>query len=129
MSNIDTDLNKEKNIIINDSNEQEKIEKNPNEINENKNIININDNNNENKKDEKEEKNNYISEIKKYLNNDEQHKEYTNIIANNPDILFELINDRTIMFWQSVVYSYEATIINSDTDILTVAPERKDQQL
>ena len=129
MSNIDTDLNKEKNIIKNDSNEQEKIEKNPNEINENKNIININDNNNENKKDEKEEKNNYISEIKKYLNNDEQHKEYTNIIANNPDILFELINDRTIMFWQSVVYSYEATIINSDTDILTVAPERKDQQI
>jgi len=129
MSNVDSNLDKENDIIKNDSKEHQKIENCSYNINENKNKININDITNENKKDEKEEKNKYISEIKKYLNNDEQYKEYTNIIKNNPDILFELINDRTIMLWQSVVYSYEATIINSDADILTIAPERKDQQI
>ena len=71
----------------------------------------------------------YLTEIKKYLNNEELINEYNNIIKNEPEKLFEIISDRTIMYWQSVVYNFETTIIDSDCDILTVAPERKDQQV
>ena len=129
MSNIDANLSSQNNTIKENSNEKQNTDNSLNEKIESKNTINIDDITDDNKKEENEEKHKYISEIKKYLNFDEQHKEYINIIKDNPDILFELINDRTIMLWQSILYSYEATIINSDADILTVAPERKDQHI
>ena len=70
-----------------------------------------------------------LQKLKKYLYNDDLINEYNNIVKNNPEKLFEIINDRTIMYWQSVVYNFETTIIDSDSDILTVIPERKDQQV
>ena len=33
------------------------------------------------------------------------------------------------MFWQSVVYNDEATLIDSDSVILSTVPERNDQQI
>ena len=84
---------------------------------------------NEEKKEEKEKKNKYILEIQKILNFENQNKEYIKKINNNPEELFEILNDRTLIFWQSVVYNFEATIIDSDGDILTVVPDRKDQNV
>ena len=84
----------------------------------------------ENSKNEEEDiKNKYSLEIKKYINTDEQNRDYINTIKNEPEKLFELINDRTILLWQSKVYNFETTIVNCEADILTVVPERKDQHI
>ena len=50
-------------------------------------------------------------------------------MQNNPISLFELINDRTIMIWQSLLFKFEATIVDDDNDIICVVPERNDQQI
>ena len=139
--------------IKKDSEEENKEEMNKNSINIiEKEILEINNNSNNNNVMLKQNENSkiddkklindinkknkiinitpkYLTEIKKYLNNEELINEYNNIIKNEPEKLFEIISDRTIMYWQSVVYNFETTIIDSDCDILTVAPERKDQQV
>ena len=128
--NLQKNNNKEEKSEQNITNNNSNIDINSinnNTINENKIIINDNDNKNEKKG--LKENDNYYLEIKKYLDVKEQNKEYMDIINNNPKKLFEIINDGTIMFWQSVVFNYEATIIDSDADILTVTPERKDQNV
>ena len=109
---------------IEKTNNHDKIDKQPKK--KSKNGINNNNINIINEK-EKSEKNSL--EIKKYLNTDEQNKEYMKLIKNNPEKLFELINDRTIMLWQSMIYNFEATIIDSDAELLTAVPDRKDQQI
>ena len=99
-----------------------------NAINDSK-IIKNNSNYFKNEKNEKELKDNYKQEINKYLVPFQLKNEYINIVNNNPEKLFEIINQRTIMFWQSVVYNDEATLIDSDSDILSTVPERNDQQI
>ena len=123
--NIQVNKNKEpKNIQEkNNNNSDNDIINSTNKIPINSKIIN------EGKESEIEKKKQFSLEIKKYLNDTERDKEYMNILENNPEKLFEIINDRTIMLWQSVVYSFEATIIDCDADILTVIPERDDQQI
>jgi len=69
----------------------------------------------------------YIYDVKKYLEIERKNKDYINILKTNPEILFEIINEGTIMFWQSMLYNYESNDINSDADILTTEPRRKDQ--
>ena len=99
-----------------------------NAINDSK-IIKNNSNYFKNEKNEKELKDNYKQEINKYLVPFQLKNEYINIVNNNPEKLFEIINQRTIMFWQSVVYNDEATLIDSDSVILSTVPERNDQQI
>ena len=90
----------------------------------------INDNNiNIIKENKSQNSENNISKLKKYLDIDAKNKEYTNTIKNNPDKLFELINDKTIILWQSVIYNFEPTIIDSDADLLSTIPDRKDQNI
>ena len=128
------------NVLDNNINiEKEKDKNNENKIVSQKNVIiqesnkMMSDKNNKIEKKDKDEdkkiKNKYILEIKKYLNFENQNKDYIDKLNNNPEELFEIINDRTLILWQTVIYNLEATVINSDGDILTVVPDRKDQQI
>ena len=78
---------------------------------------------------EKDLNNGCKKEIEKYLVSNVLENDYIKRINNNPELLFDIINDRTIMFWQSVIYKDEATLIDSDSDILSTIPDRKDQQI
>ena len=130
--------NEEKPILLLDSN-KDKTNKNNSQINNinntidiqskedsNKNINNINIINEDKKENVKKD---YFLEVKNYLNPEEQNKEYIETINNNPEKLFELINDRNLILWQSVIYNCETTIIDCDADLLTAVPQRKDQQI
>ena len=130
---IINDLNKNNNNInqeVKDENPEKIINSknnNSNSINENTNISIKNANiiaKNEIYINDK-----YYLEIKKYLDFEERNTDYTNLLKNNPDILFELINEGTIMLWQSKLYNYELNDIDSDAEILTTEPERKDQKI
>ncbi len=83
-----------------------------------KNEIKINDSMNNNK-----------LKIEKNAINDELNEKYINIIDNNPEILFEIITPQTISIWQSKLYYFDLTIINSDNQIITTIPERRDQNV
>ena len=74
------------------------------------------------------EKINYSSLIKEYLNNNSNDVAYTSKIENNPELLFEKINQQRLMLWETFLFNISSPSgINTDFDILTACPERKDQ--
>ena len=86
--------------------------------------------NNENSKNEIQTKaNNYVLKVNNYLNTTHENLEYKNALKNNPEQLFSFLNEEIFMKWQSVIFNYEPTIIDSDADIISLIPDRKDQQL
>ena len=86
------------------------------------------DNNNNNEKNEIKE-NKYILKVKNYLDQIINNLEYKNKLNNNPEELFSFLNEEIFMKWQSIIFNYEPTIIDSDADIIGLVPGRKDQQL
>ena len=82
--------------------------------------------NNENQKDAKAIDNNIINGEKIY-NNGEFNEKYENILNNNPELLFEIITPQLISIWQSKLFNFEISIINSDYQVITTIPDRKDQ--
>ena len=79
-----------------------------------------------------EEETQYIiySEIKKYLSLEEDdNSEYSKMIQNNPEKIFEIIDQGTLMHWESILFNFEATDFNSDDDILKKDLNRKDEQI
>ena len=96
---------------------------NKNHQNDVKNNNTINITNNDNNENE------YILKVKNYLNITQQNKEYINILNSNPEKIFSFINQEKFMIWQSLIFNSVPTIIESDADIIGLAPNRKDQQL
>ena len=72
-------------------------------------------------------RNNY-NEIKDFLNKIEQ--DYSNKIKDDPDSLFEEMNEQRIIIWESSLYSQSSPLRkNSDSDILYSTLDRDDQQV
>ena len=69
------------------------------------------------------------NEINKKQNspNEEIVDDYMKIINNNPESLFEIINENTLAIWQKKLLSNKLTIIATDYQIITTLPERSDQ--
>ena len=59
--------------------------------------------------------------------NEEIVDDYMKIINNNPESLFEIINENTLAIWQKKLLSNKLTIIATDYQIITTLLERTDQ--
>ena len=117
------ELNKEKNII------RDKTENNIiNTQKENIEEINVSENKNKIIIQENPKKKN-LSEVKKYLDYIEQDKYYVELINNNPEKLFDFLEEKLFMEWQSVLFNFDLTIINSDEEIENTKLNRDDQKL
>ena len=97
------------------------------------NVINI-----ANKKDILEKENdpeskvkiNYYPIIKEYLNKISQDKEYISRIKENPDSLFEKMNETRLIIWETFLYNISSpSRKNSDSDVLCAILEREDQKI
>ena len=74
------------------------------------------------------EKINYSSLIKEYLKNNGNDKVYESKIKNNPELLFEKVNQQRLVLWETLLFNISSPSgINTDFDILTACPEREDQ--
>ena len=74
------------------------------------------------------EKINYSSLIKEYLKNNGNDKVYESKIKNNPELLFEKVNQQRLVLWETFLFNISSPSgINTDFDILTACPEREDQ--
>ena len=119
----------------NKNNEEVMIkEKNSNDNNLNNNKINsieINSENNNNKINEINEnsKINYYAKAKEYLNRIAQNEEYKKILYNNPEQLFENLDEKKFSYWQSIIFNSVPTIIELDSDILDINKNRNDQRI
>ena len=88
------------------------------------------DSNNKNLKDKiktNEIKDKDIPGQKPYI--DEYTQKYIDILDKNPASLFQTITPESISIWQSKIYNFDITIIDSDSQIITTVPDRKDQSL
>ena len=100
----DTFNQRKEDIIINNKNKNDEIK--INEINNKKNVT---------------LENNRI--------NEEKNDKYIDIITNNPELLFEIITPHLISIWQSKLFTFDITVINSDNLIITTVPDRLDQNV
>ena len=74
------------------------------------------------------EKINYSALIQEYLKNNANEKEYTLKIKNNPELLFDKVNQQRLVLWETFLFNISSPSgINTDFDILTACPEREDQ--
>ena len=74
------------------------------------------------------EKINYSALIQEYLKNNANDKEYTFKIGNNPELLFDKVNQQRLVLWETFLFNISSPSgINTDFDILTACPEREDQ--
>ena len=82
----------------------------------------------ENPGKENKEKKDYFSLIKKYLQKISQDEEYVGKIKNNPDSLFDKMNEPRLIIWETFLYNISSpSRKNSDSDILCSLLEREDQ--
>ena len=87
---------------------------------ENKLIINSN----------KQSKINQYNKGKEYLNKCAEDQNYSKAIKENPDSLFEKMNEQRIVVWESVLYNKSSpSRQNSDSDILYSPLDRSDQSV
>ena len=71
---------------------------------------------------------NYSSLIKEYIKKNANDEDYLSIIKNNPQLLFEKVNEQRLILWETFLFNISSPSgINSDFDILTACPEREDQ--
>ena len=96
------------------------------------------ENNEPNKKEDTKEnpgkenkgKKDYFSLIKKYLQKNSQDEEYIGKIENNPDSLFDKMNEPRLIIWETFLYNISSpSRKNSDSDILCSLLEREDQNI
>ena len=106
------------------------------EINEqaNNNSIPINGNepNNQNQEQNPEQNPqiNYFTIIRNYLNRVNRDEEYISKIKENPDLLFEKMNESRLIIWETFLYNISSpSRKNSDSDILCALLEREDQKV
>jgi len=101
-------------------------------INSNTNINNLTRNNileQENRTEGKEQIN-YSALIKNYLKNSSHDEEYLKKLENNPDSLFEKMNEQRLIIWETFLYNFSSpSRKNSDCDILCALLEREDQRV
>ena len=101
-------------------------------INSNTNINNLTRNNileQENRTEGKEQIN-YSVLIKNYLKNSSHDEEYLKKLENNPDSLFEKMNEQRLIIWETFLYNFSSpSRKNSDCDILCALLEREDQRV
>ena len=106
----------------------------PNESNS----LNNNSNNNQTSNIDQEKDNetedkkkiNYSVLIKNYLNNSSHDEEYNKKLENNPDSLFEKMNEQRLIIWETFLYNFSSpSRKNSDCDILCALLEREDQRV
>ena len=86
--------------------------------------------NSEKNNSEKKVKINYFPIIKQYLTKNSEDKEYTFKIEQNPDSLFEKVDQARLIIWETFLYNISSPgRKNSDTDILCAILEREDQKV
>ena len=84
----------------------------------------------ENPGKENKGKKDYFSLIKKYLQKNSQDEEYIGKIENNPDSLFDKMNEPRLIIWETFLYNISSpSRKNSDSDILCSLLEREDQNI
>ena len=118
-----TNLNENK-----DSNKTPEIAESKSEKN---NLEQKNKNNKENEKNKSQNiktKINYFNYIKEYLSKNSNDQEYINTIKENPDILFEKMNEKRLVFWEYMLFNISAPLKkNSEFEILYSPLDRPDQ--
>ena len=73
--------------------------------------------------------NNY-NKIKEFLSKNANDKSYSKIIKENPDFLFEKMNEQRIIIWESMLYNNSSPLRkNSDSEILYSPLDRPDQNV
>jgi hypothetical protein len=73
--------------------------------------------------------NNY-NKIKEFLSKNANDKSYSKIIKENPDSLFEKMNEQRIIIWESMLYNNSSPLRkNSDSEILYSPLDRPDQKV
>ena len=73
--------------------------------------------------------NNY-NKIKEFLSKNANDKSYSKIIKENPDSLFEKMNEQRIIIWESMLYNNSSPLRkNSDSEILYSPLDRPDQNV
>ena len=105
----------------------------PNEsnlLNNNSNINNQTSNDDQEKENEGKEQINYSVLIKNYLKNTSHDEEYIKKLENNPDSLFENMNEQRLIIWETFLYNFSSPSRKiSDCDILCALLEREDQRI
>ena len=116
-------MEKKNNDGKNEENKNISIQKENSIISEKENSKNI--------KEEQENKSMKKSSLNSDTNclNDELSEKYINLLKTNPESLFEIIDCKTISIWESKIYSFNIKIIDSDSQIYSTAPDRKDQSV
>ena len=88
----------------------------------------INNDDVKNKTNNNQSKINYFTYIKEFLSKNNNDQEYGNIIKENPDVLFEKIDEKRIVMWESLLFSTSSPLKkNSEFDILYYPLDREDQ--
>ena len=117
--------NEEANNNINE-NKSQNIYENNKKIEDNN--LNINKEKKKIKKKEKVDKAEVIKEVKKYLNYNNKDTEYTDIIKNTPNALFDTLKESTIMKWEVKLFNnFSYTKTTTDEDILGIEKDTKFQ--
>ena len=129
LSNNNTNNNNIKNEEANNNineNKSQNICENSKKIEDNN--LNINKEIKKIKKKEKVDKAEVIKEVKKYLNYNNKDTEYTDIIKNTPNALFDTLKESTIMKWEVKLFNnFSYTKTTTDEDILDIKKDTKFQ--
>ena len=73
---------------------------------------------------------NYYPIIKEYLNKNSNNNEYNSKIKENPDSLFEKMDEKRFIIWETFLYNISSpSRKNSDSDVLCALLEREDQKV
>ena len=120
----------EKNNENNKNKEEKKEQENKNSIeedNQSKQDNNSNIKNSIEKLKIEDNKNNNAITKPKNSENEDISDAYMEIINNNPESLFDVINEGTLALWQKKLLSHKITIIATDEQIIATKRDRKDQ--
>ena len=118
-----TDLNNNKDTKINLTKiSNKKMNSNSEDKKDNQNQIKIDPN--------LQSKINNYNKIKEFLSKNANDKSYSKIIKENPDSLFEKMNEQRIIIWESMLYNNSSPLRkNSDSEILYSPLDRPDQKV
>ena len=82
------------------------------------------------KESNKQLKINNFNKVKEYLNKNEDEQNYFKIINENPDSLFEKMNEQRIIIWESILYIQSSPSRKySDSEMLSTPLDRPDQKV
>ena len=118
-----TDLNNNEDSKINSTKiSNKKMNSNSEDKKDNQNQIKIDPN--------LQSKINNYNKIKEFLSKNANDKSYSKIIKENPDSLFEKMNEQRIIIWESMLYNNSSPLRkNSDSEILYSPLDRPDQKV